>query len=263
MAMYNSKFVTSVKVGGKVLREFGDQVFIPFGAEYSLFLKNLNTRRAKVKISIDGEDVLGGTSLVVNANSVLDLERYVQDNDKGNRFKFIERTSNIEQYRGIKAEDGLIRIEFAFEKQYPVFNSMPYYPPGVRSPTQWDNSALRGTVTCNAVYGATSASIGATSMNVSAQAAVNDVGITVPGSISDQKFQTIMDFATDPGEVIVLKLMGEVGQQKVSAPVTVKAKPKCVTCGKVNKAISKFCSECGTALTIIDAKLPLKEAAFR
>jgi hypothetical protein len=50
---------------------------------------------------------------------------------------------------------------------------------------------------------------------------------------------------------IVLKLLGETPDNKpVLKPVTVKAKQKCDTCGKVNKAHSKFCVECGTALEI-------------
>jgi rRNA maturation endonuclease Nob1 len=50
---------------------------------------------------------------------------------------------------------------------------------------------------------------------------------------------------------IVLKLLGETPDNKpVEKAVTVKHKPKCVTCGKQNKAHAKFCTECGTALEI-------------
>jgi uncharacterized OB-fold protein len=50
---------------------------------------------------------------------------------------------------------------------------------------------------------------------------------------------------------IVLKLLGETADNKpVEKPVTVKKKTKCETCGKVNKAIAKFCTECGTSLEI-------------
>jgi hypothetical protein len=80
----------------------------------------------------------------------------------------------------------------------------------------------------------------------------NDAGITVPGSKSTQSFVT-----TSIGELeiekhtIVLKLLGATPDNKpVIKPVTVKAKPKCVTCGRQNKAHAKFCVECGTALEI-------------
>ncbi len=58
--------------------------------------------------------------------------------------------------------------------------------------------------------------------------------------------------ALDPEKhTIVLKIRGETPDNKpVTEAVTVKKKPKCVTCGKQNKANAKFCSECGTALEI-------------
>ena len=64
--MYNSKLVASIKANGKVLREFKDTVYIPFGSEYSILLKNLNTVRALINIYIDGDNVVPG-GLVLNA----------------------------------------------------------------------------------------------------------------------------------------------------------------------------------------------------
>ena len=80
----------------------------------------------------------------------------------------------------------------------------------------------------------------------------NDAGITVPGSKSDQKFTTAYIGALDPQtHSIVLKILGETpDNEPVRKPVTTKHKPKCVTCGKQNKATAKFCTECGTALEI-------------
>ena len=82
---------------------------------------------------------------------------------------------------------------------------------------------------------------------------VNDAGITVAGSESSQQFHHVQDFPLETEEhVIVLRILGETEEGKtVSAPVTVKAKPQCTTCGRINKATSKFCSDCGTALVII------------
>jgi hypothetical protein len=114
--MYQNKLVASLKANGKILREFKDTVYCPFGAEYSILLKNLNTVRAVVNVYIDGEDMLPG-GLVLNAGQEVDLERSIKNGNlmEGNRFKFIERTNTIEQFRGVKLEDGLIRVEFQFE----------------------------------------------------------------------------------------------------------------------------------------------------
>ena len=292
--MYQSKLVASLKANGKILREFKDTVYIPFGSEYSFLIKNLNTTRALVNIFIDGEDVIEG-GLVLNAGQEVDLERYVKNGNlsAGNRFKFIERTSAIEDGpRGAKLEDGLVRIEFQYEKPRPVLNLNQgglYYPPGVRTPWYSTNATTTGvsgnlgtdrfSVTAS---GATySANVGGVMRGVdfsngeatkaAATAAINtvvpqstdvhdgmatmdwnDVGITVPGSKSTQKFTTVtMGEMEAEKHTIVLKLLGETPDNKpVMKPVTVERKPKCVTCGKQNKAHAKFCVECGTALEI-------------
>ena len=50
----------------------------------------------------------------------LDLERFVEgySMSSGPKFKFIEKTQEISDFRGDKAEDGLIRIEFQFENKH-------------------------------------------------------------------------------------------------------------------------------------------------
>jgi hypothetical protein len=78
---------------------------------------------------------------------------------------------------------------------------------------------------------------------------VNDAGITVGGSVSDQKFVDAAWFPTDGVKhVMVLKLLGERGQTAVQQPVYARAKQKCGTCGHMNKSHARFCSECGTGL---------------
>ena len=115
--MYSNKLVASLKANGKILREFKDTIYVPFGQEYSFLLKNLHTQRALVNIFIDGEKVVEG-GLVIDAGCEVNLKRYIKNSNltEGNRFKFIERTAAIEDGpRGIKLEDGLIRIEFQYE----------------------------------------------------------------------------------------------------------------------------------------------------
>jgi hypothetical protein len=276
--MYQSKLVASLKANGKILREFKDTVYIPFGSEYSFLIKNLNTQRAVVNIFIDGDDVVEG-GLVLNAGQEVDLERYVKNGNltEGNRFKFVERNEAIENGpRGIKLEDGLVRIEFQYEQPRPVINrswiaasgSNNIYPQGTGSASYNVNGMLRSVDFSkgeNMKASATSAmNTTLQSMGISSNTEyhdgvatmdwmpVNDVGITVPGSKSEQKFTTVtMGILEAEKHTIVLKLLGETADNKpVLKPVTVKAKPKCVTCGHINKATAKFCNKCGTALEI-------------
>lgn len=276
--MYNQKMVATIKVKGKILREFKDTVYIPYGSEYVISLKNLHTSRAVVNVFIDGDNVVPN-GLVLNAGQTVDLERSIKNNNltEGNRFKFVERTEKIENHRGIGAEDGLVRIEFQYEQPRPVFNISDtiWRHSGVSGSTgDWIrpmsttynvNGALRGVDFSNgeATKAAATSAINASlqSMNISASSAVHDgmatmdwcdTGITVPGSKSNQTFQeTTVGILEAEKHNIVLRLLGDLGFNKpVEKAVTVKHKPKCVTCGKQNKHNAKFCSECGTALEV-------------
>jgi hypothetical protein len=250
--MYGNKLAAAIKVNGKVLREFKDTVYVPFGSEYSITLKNLHTTRAVVHVFIDGDDMVPG-GVVLNAGQSMDLERSIRNNNltEGNRFKFIERTENIENHRGIGVEDGLVRVEYQFEKVYrPLTWTNTTYDSGIYPM----GGVLRGqthdsysSVNCSA----TAASYDATSVN-SAHSLVSDAGITVPGSKSTQSFSTTYVGAMEAeSHSLVFKLAGDLGQNNpVLKPVTVRHKPKCVTCGKQNKVTAKFCQDCGTALEI-------------
>jgi len=286
--VYNpNKVVACVKVGGRVLREDGDSVTLPFGSEYSVLVKNLNPVRIKCKVSIDGTDATDGLWLIVNPNDDLELERFIHNAnlEAGNRFKFIERTSEIEEHRGIKAEDGLIRIEFQVEKRTVVdevihrthhtyIDDYDYWPrPCWPRRRRWDDTFFKS-ATLSRVSGSsegnspirtmgmkglcrsaetleTSCDAKSDSIGYNSFEFPNDKGITVPGSESSQKFTWGSSFETGPSEVIVLKLRGAVAGRIAKKAITVEMKPKCETCGRVNKTTSKFCANCGTALSLI------------
>ncbi len=234
--MYESKLAAAIKVDGKVLREFKDTVHIPFGSEYTILLKNLNTTRAVVNVFIDGNNMVPG-GLVLDPGREIDLERSVKNGNltEGNRFKFIERTGSVEKHRGIGIEDGLVRIEFQFEQ-----------PP---RPITWNTTNIAGPIYAQGgiLRNSTADIWPAGSVTCSASYSTNDAGITVPGSHSSQKFSTTYVGALETVKhSMVFKLFGGT----MPKPITVKHKPKCVTCGKHNKATAKFCTECGTALEI-------------
>ena len=114
--VYQEKFVVVVKVRGKILREHDGIVTIPFGEEYSILLKNLHSVKAAVTISIDGQDVLNGNQIIINPNDSTELEGYMRGVSVSNKFKFIHKTKEIQDYRGDKIDDGMIRVEYTFEK---------------------------------------------------------------------------------------------------------------------------------------------------
>ena len=109
--MYANKFIACVKADGKVLREKGDEVYLPFGSEYTLYFKNENNRKVQINIEIDGQDVLFGDTLLLDAGKSMDLKGFVRDiMGKDNRaFKFITKTAAM---RGKFDTDHALRQEF-------------------------------------------------------------------------------------------------------------------------------------------------------
>ena len=256
--MYNNKMIAVIKVNGKILREVGDTVFIPFGSEYSIHFSNHNNVAASVDVSIDGEDVLDGNTLAIRAGMGGKVEGFLKGNTVSHKFKFIEKTEQISEYRGDKISDGIIRITYQFEKQRPepVYN--PYYggsviAKGIHSRgisggnTYGEQSFTNRTSTdqLGVLYSTSSDTLR------SSATAVNDSGITVNGGSSDQSFvNTSLGILEDKIHVIVFQLKGQTDSGVIEEPILVKTKLKCDTCGKPSKSSAKFCSSCGTSLVI-------------
>jgi hypothetical protein len=268
---YQDNFVVEVKQGGKILRVKDGSVYLPFGSEYSIFLKNLNTRRASVKISVDGEDVLDNNLLILDANSSTDLQGFMRGNVAKNRFKFINKTKEISEHRGDRADDGLIRVEFAFEKLKPepwisktiqevhhhYHNTIPYTHYG--SSAEWvyysdsnvtaqnmSNNVNHSDIGSRALRTVTVDSLGVE--NISA-VPNDDEGITVKGSEINQSFRYTTIGDLDAPSVIVISLKGITQSgQSVSQPITTKDKLVCSSCGTKSSSSFKFCPNCGTFL---------------
>ncbi len=116
---YKDNFVVEVKADGQILRVRDGAVYLPFGCEYSILLKNMNSRKASIRVSIDSEDVLDGNSLILGPLVTHELNGFLRGTTAKNRFRFIQKTKEIQEHRGDKVGDGLVRVEFAFEKPRP------------------------------------------------------------------------------------------------------------------------------------------------
>lgn len=253
--MYSNKMALATKVDGKVLRENAEHVSLPFGSEYSILVKNLSTVRALIKITIDDMSISDDNEIIVDPNSSVDLERFIRNGNmlSGNKFKFIERTEKISNHRSNKIDDGLVRVEYRFEK-IDYFNPRTFRQ--LRTKSIGDNVDSTNVMYCNNVSGNISGGVSDVSYSSyvipQAQASLNDVGITVEGNISNQQFTIGKYFSTEAEtHVMMLRLVGEVQGQKIKAPILTTTKPRCKTCDHLNKASSKFCTECGTSLIII------------
>lgn len=281
--VYQKKFMAVVKSeDGKILRESGDTVYIPFNSEYSLQFKNLNSRKAVISVEIDGEDVLGGRQLIIEANESINLERFLGDNlNEGHKFKFIQKIKEIQEHRGDRIDDGFIRVTFQYEKppiDLSYFNGQSTI---YRSPTnaigkwqdstftsnnsndvQWNNnSVLRSRSVAKGVIpeGAANHEVTMDWFDVSSNNTATpqdfslpaqDEGITVKGSNSTQSFKRGHIGALEAEKhTLVLRVKGFTSSgNEVVEPLTVKTKLECSSCGKTSDSSNKFCSRCGTAL---------------
>jgi hypothetical protein len=272
--VHSNKLVVSLKVNNKFLRDYKDKdgntnMYLPFGSEYSIFIKNLNTTRAVVDIDIDGKNSV--QQVVVNPSCSIELERFLDNGNlnKGFKFKFIEKTDKIREHRGEQPEDGIVTVRYQFEKQvvrHEVTHVTHHYYDDY--PKQWFLSSKDwpGNIpSCGANYRFSTStrgmSSGPTMMYDSSQAYysaspmvtayVNSDGITVKGSESNQTFINVYVGELEEATYsIVIKLFGDVGQNKedIKQPITTRENLKCKTCGTTNSSFNKFCRECGTNL---------------
>ncbi len=253
--MYKNKFILAIRHNNKILRETKNIVQLPFDSEYSLLLKNENNRRALIKIKIDSEDVLFGSELVLDANSEMNLERFLQNNEYGNKFKFVKLSNNNIKDKE-NPENGLIEADFWLEKDfeffkiikekefvpYPVYLNWPWFKPYEFHRYDWysDNSDFtKQFITCNAFF----SSKNIQTEDISKLNSQENLGATIEGSKSEQKFQNIYTREKDLSTHTQIRLYLRATENPLYVEDT---KNKfCSQCGKKLQYKDKFCSQCG------------------
>lgn len=258
--VFKDNFIVVVKCNGKIMREFNGEIKLPFGSEYSILLKNKDSRNAVASVEIDGENVMDGHRYIVPPNSSRELKGFLKGMNAENKFRFIKKTKQISRFRGDRIDDGLIRVEFWYEQKkddpwliYPTLHSFTidntditdsssYYVGGNTKGSSGGFSAGEPVVTfCSNV-----------SQTVSHP--TPDDGITVKGSKTNQQFHYgNVGALENNSSVIIIKLVGATKRKKkvvkVKKPITVKTKIQCPTCGKKWRSSMRFCGRCSTALT--------------
>lgn len=243
--VYVNKFVVAVKHRGKVLRDSNGIVRLPFGADYSLMLKNKNSVKALVDVEVDGKDVLDGNSLIIGPNEHTNLKGFMSGRKVRNRFRFIKKTKQISKYRGDRVDDGLIRVSFRFEQ--PVFVDSIIFTRYKEYGDYTGDSFGTSDYSSGTFISSNNFCTYTTGGNNVAESKSSD-GITVPGAKTNQDFVIGNIGTLEPNShVIILQLKGLTGKgKKVKKPITIKTKLVCPTCGKHSKSSAKFCSRCGT-----------------
>jgi hypothetical protein len=259
--MFKNNFIVNVKVNGEILRERDGIVYIPFGSNYSIFMKNLESRKAKIKISIDGEDVLDGNGLIISENSVGNIEGFFKGTVEKNKFLFTQKTKEILDYRGDRIDDGILRVEMFYERKIvsiPVTTYISWSSPNYIYPS--NNPILRNysseiVVSCmNSSDNSAGLGVAGSKPSLDSFNSMLDSvdGITVKGKeIHNQYNYGYIGTLEDVSTVFVLQLKGMTEENiQVEKPLIVKDRLICSTCGRTSKSDSKYCGNCGTYLKI-------------
>lgn len=259
--MYKNNLVAVIKCNGNILRERGGStVYLPFGAEYSILIKNKDARRALVDIEVDGQNVFaGGRKLIVEGNATSEVKGWMRSMHKTNRFKFIQKTRQIQKHRGDRIDDGLVRVSYQFEKQEELpqvtwtytsnDNDWSKFSRTKSSGATWgDWPVSYGSSTCDSdqMVGAVNCNY---HTNTKSFAPRSDEGITAKGQHITNRYRYGNIGALESSVyTIVLQLKGRTKKQKVSKPLTVKSSLRCNICGRRAKSSAKYCSRCGNYL---------------
>jgi len=143
--MYLNNLVVAIQLaGGKTLRESSirtesikcndttreGEVFLPFGTEYEIFLKNNSDHRAVIDVFIDGMNALGEHKLVLRPFQSETLTRFILDGNlnSGRKFKFVSKDSPEISNPG-SSNLGWISVRCQWEKApYYLYTTWPSMP---------------------------------------------------------------------------------------------------------------------------------------
>lgn len=237
-----------IVVNGNEQRITNNTVRIPFGTEYSIRVRNNTDVRAKFKISIDGLE--NHEEFVLGPHETSTIDRFLNGNlGTGARFKFVQKDSADVQNPD-SPRNGEIQVSFYREWTFEPIIIKRYDWPSYCRPTYWDPF---WTSTCDPIIGSSTSTYSSFCCNSTPIALNNcDVGATVEGSQSNQKFIQVDDFQTWViPTVLTLNLRGlsleeVVAQKVVTAPKSTGLK-YCGNCGTSYYADkkAKFCTNCG------------------
>jgi len=277
--MAYSKRIASAIIGleGKVYDENPKGVIaVPFNEEFKIRIINKNERKIGFDILIDDIKVTKTGRIIVSAHDKIDLERWVENDDNGTKFRFVPKNSEEAKLEGKDKEPytGVIEIRAYLEKERPkeiireihhdhhYFDHHHDYP----KPYIWccNNTAdFHGYSGISGWSGNTGNTLGSknyslSAMNCSASNFTSRVeeGAIVRGSNSNQSFfSTYVDLEED---YISLKMyiMGYYPSEKIRQKVEEMIKKEkqlefdfmkqyCTKCGQSIKTDDNFCGKCG------------------
>jgi len=212
-AVNEEGFVLNIFNDKYPVKEIEGKVTIPFDSEYIVFLRNSNDRDCTAKIWIDGALVSNFGDFIIEANSELNLERFVTESmQEGKRFKFVP-LDNPEVDDPDRKENGIIKVEFRLEKQcmrIKPFSISPfeyYWEDGDIIIIPGDNLSVLASGTSDITITDANTTWDC-SGDITVYTSCSSLGATIAGSESKQSFHYANIEVEDEPIVLTLKIMG-------------------------------------------------------
>jgi hypothetical protein len=209
--MYKNNFLVHVKCDKKLLKENDDcTVTIPFDRHYSIVMKNMDSRKCVTSITIDGKSI--GNDLILNGNQLVNLKRFTDNINSGNKFKFVKKES--ENNKSSDIDKGFIRVEVKWEKPTQSYEYM--FPTdilrGKLSSLNHDYNVSYNSMNCSSEPLTKTCTLDSDSqpqVNSNVSFDKLEEGITVKGKKCNQKFEFgKIGELENSSTVFVFKLMG-------------------------------------------------------
>lgn len=267
--VYRNNFIAVIKHKGRIMRDRNGVVRMPFGSEYSILLKNKDSRTAIARISVDGEDVMGGHRYIIPGKSQRELTGFLKGLNATHKFRFIKKTKQIARYRGDRLDDGMVEVEFWYEQAvttpWIVYEDIPRQRQPWIDKHPWDSTfgdstaGFTGDQTTYTAANFHQVKSSSPKIKSSITASCNvptpkrDEGITVKGSKANQNFQYgNVGTLESHSSTIIIRLKGTVRKRGKTRPVkkviAARSRIQCTTCGRKWRSHLKFCGNCSTAL---------------
>lgn len=265
--VYKNNFIVVIKHKGRIMRDNGGVVRLPPGSEYSILLKNKDSRTAVARISVDGEDVMDGHRYIVPGKSQRELKGFLKGLKAAHKFRVIKKTKQIAKYRGDRLDDGMVEVEFWYEQAvttpWVIYDDSPKRPgpePSSYDYTFGDSTAgfmVNQTTYASANFHQVKSSSPSVKSSIPASCNVptpkRDEVITVKGSKANQNFQYgNVGTLESHSSTIIIRLKGTVkkhgGVRPVNKVIATRSRIQCTTCGRKWRSHLKFCGNCSTAL---------------
>lgn len=271
--MHVNKVSLAILVDDKALYEKDGKVFIPYGTNYKVLIKNNNPFDIIANISLDTN--FSNDSFLIKAKSKRIVKGFSHD-DKFYGFRFVESMKEIETKRMSELLNGTISISlfenkpndllglrindnkpFESTKINPFNPLIPMFPDHSNPPnkfsfdkndvdfyqnTKKDDSFSKGD-SINKIL------LNSDSLSFEKSKGVNVFGEPVDENANVERYSNINLL----GSVFYTFLGEDNNSNTIIKPVFAKDNIECTACGSKSKPKDKYCSKCGSFIVITDS----------